>query len=177
MLACISSHFLSRLESNSWIIWNFQVSTHPTNTVLLSGLDALTTEDAVNKWWLFHWLQPIILNYFRCSIHWDLWQSYHWSRSEWQGTLSLQCPEEFATSRWTASSMQCFFTINSLPTPQPLKERLLRLVLLFYAIFWLNWQSLAIPGGLSQAARTRVGPNSNSEQRCSEQCARSGSVD
>ena len=26
---------------------NLQVSTHPTNTVLLSGLDALTTEDAV----------------------------------------------------------------------------------------------------------------------------------
>ena len=32
---------------HDYIELNLQVSTHPTNTVLLSGLDALTTEDAV----------------------------------------------------------------------------------------------------------------------------------
>ena len=44
------------------------MSTHPTNTVLLSGLDALTTEDAVIEWQYLH-LYVIILHYLSGAQH------------------------------------------------------------------------------------------------------------
>ena len=42
------------------------MSTHPTNTVLLSGLDALTTEDAVIK---YLYLYLIIFHYLSGAQH------------------------------------------------------------------------------------------------------------